>query len=83
VLGVAVTVTFKALRLVFEISNSEIILTVTTTSDDEELVEVLLLVLVLELVVEVFVTVTCRRLLVNLFSFKLRPSRLKRGESIQ
>jgi hypothetical protein len=33
---------------------------VTTTSDDEELVEVLLLVFVLELVVEVFVTVTCR-----------------------
>ena len=64
-------------------ANLERILTVTTTSDDEELVEVLLLVLVLELVVKVFVTVTCRRLLVNIFCFKLRPSRLKRGTSIQ
>ena len=35
--------------------------------------------LVLELVVEVFVTVTCRRLLVNNFSFKLRRSKFKRG----
>ena len=53
----------------------------TTTSDDEELVEVLLL--VLELVVEVFVTVTCTRLLVNIFTHKLRRSRFKRGASIQ
>ena len=64
-------------------ANLERILTVTTTSDDEELVEVLLLVLVLELVVEVFVTVTCRRLLVNNFCFKLRRSRFKGGTSIQ
>jgi hypothetical protein len=65
------------------LANLERILTVTTTSDDEELVEVLLLVLVLELVVEVFVTVTCRRLLVNNFCFKLRRSRFKGGTSIQ
>jgi hypothetical protein len=51
-------------RLAFVLAILERILTVTTTSDDEELVEVLLL--VLELVVEVFVTVTCRRLLVNI-----------------
>jgi hypothetical protein len=64
------------------LANLERILTVTTTLDDEELVKVLLLMLRLKLVVKVFVTVTCRRLLVNNFCFKLRRSRFKVRTSI-